>query len=208
MARHAYRLLPADGHTNGRTDAETSTATSLDLQALYHGHERSQRKGFLAPQLCAESWVPWGGYREGRAGRGLTCNWLFLWYVFPSHGQCGSPARADSPRRETTEEVPLSHQTTNRQRVRFLTPPHPALPHRGPGWAVLSAQDSGTLTLGATWRFSCPRGQALSSLPPLRFFGAPQEALHVPQSRRAPFLHLSAQLCTHSAPSQDSPSEE
>ncbi|XP_036701066.1 steroid hormone receptor ERR2 isoform X2 [Balaenoptera musculus] len=84
MAWHKDRLPPKDRQTSG----ETSTATSLNIQVLYHGHEQSQRKGLLASWLCAESWVLWGRERgrEGRA-RGSSVTGFFFGMFFLRHGQ-------------------------------------------------------------------------------------------------------------------------
>lgn len=62
-------------------------------------------------------------YWEGRVG--LICNWLFLWYVFPSPWAVLRPGPGLTPLRlETTEEgPPLPYQTTKRQHGRFLAPP-------------------------------------------------------------------------------------
>lgn len=185
---------------------ETFTATSLDLQALYHGHEQSQRKGFLPSRLCAESWVqPGTGMGMGGRAMGLVCNWLSLRWDFPCPWAVLQSGPGLTPLSlETTEEGP--HLPTKSPRgSTYISYPRPT---PSPGCEVLSSQGSCKLRVGATWRFFFPRGQVLlpEAQPTLRFCGVPQETLHLPQSRRLPPPSL--QRGTHLATRGSSPSAE
>lgn len=123
----------------------------------------------------------------GGQGVGLICNWLFLWYVFPSPWAVLRPGPGLTPLRlETTEEGPPLPTKPPRGSSDISWPhPHPVLPNPGSGWQCWASGHTGCVPPRGV---PFPEGRHFlpEALPTLRFSGAPQEPPPLPQARGLP----------------------